>query len=166
MHTSTIVTLLLPLGLLPLGFAAPTAPEVSALIFDGPHPINYTQTTDQHPYDPNDDTIHALANCYGGGDINTGDIGALADNLQNRGGNRYLPSNSWVSTTVGSAKACVYNNYIFENTHVDNWEMGWGVRSVKDQCCFTPFCGGGLQQGHGDTKLAVNIVTRSAGIAC
>ncbi|KAF2258538.1 hypothetical protein CC78DRAFT_478435 [Lojkania enalia] len=106
------------------------------------------------------------ADCRGGGDINTPDIESLFNSLQSRGGDRYLPSTSWVSTTLGSARVCVYNNYIFENTHVSNWEIGWGVRSVREQCCFTPYCGGGTQQGHGDSGLAVNIVTRSAGVAC
>ncbi len=30
---------------------------------------------------------------------------------------------------------CVYNNYIFENTHVSHWEEGWGAGFIKGECC-------------------------------
>jgi hypothetical protein len=121
-------------------FDSIAAPQV---VVEGPFPIDYSISTSQHPIGKDDDTVHILASCYSGGDINTGDIEALFKYLQSRGGDFYLPKSSALQTTLGSARACTYNNYLFENTHVSYWEAGWGVRSVKEACCFTPYCGGG-----------------------
>lgn len=34
---------------------------------------------------------------------------------------------------------------------------------VKNECCFAPYCGGGKQQGHGDSGLVIDIVVKSKG---
>jgi len=143
-HSSLFTYLVLPFICLSPTLAAPASSDAAIAVLSGPFPTDYNTTTSQHPITGEDDeTIHTFSDCYGGGDINTGDIEALANDLQNRGGDMYAPALSWFSWTLGSAKACVYNNYVFDNTHVSNWETGWGVRSVREQCCFTPYCGGG-----------------------
>ncbi|KAF2824839.1 hypothetical protein CC86DRAFT_47705 [Ophiobolus disseminans] len=189
MYFNAHLTYTLALLTLPLAFAAPTSPHSTLEpIFEGPFPIDYNITTSQHPVDPNgsDEIMRSMATCSNSANINTPDIERLADYLQSLAGKRYCPALGWFSTSMGSAKVCVYNNYLYHNTHVSNWEAGWGARSVKDQCCYTPYCGGGMcslrcfrkiavcvltdevgvQQGHGDTGLAVNIVTMGVGEKC
>jgi len=49
----------------------------------------------------------------------------------------YLPGGgfSFIGWTVGSVRVCVYNSYILENTHVSEWEVGWGVGYILGMCC-------------------------------
>ncbi|KAI0403201.1 hypothetical protein F4802DRAFT_572724 [Xylaria palmicola] len=134
------------------------------LIFEGPFPI--ANTTLSQRDESGEPALAKRANCYGGGAINTQDIENLGNQLQSKGGNNYVPKTSYVSYTLGSTKVCILNNYLFDNTHVSDWEAGWGTLAVRNDCCYTPYCGGGLQQGHGDSGLAVNIVVKSAGQGC
>ncbi|KAH8693364.1 hypothetical protein GQ44DRAFT_792468 [Phaeosphaeriaceae sp. PMI808] len=158
------------LPLISFAIAAPTSAPSDDLslpaVIEGPFPFEFNTTTDQPPSDGENDTIHILANCNGGGDINTADIEALANSLQNSNVNNYLPKQSGLYWTRGSTRVCVRNNYIFENTHVSNWEVGWGAKSVRNACCFNQFCGGGSETGHGDSGLAVSIRVTSAGVSC
>ena len=141
MHYYTLIACLVGLTCLPPALAVPASPEV---IFSGPFPIDYNISTAQHPHSAaDDDTMHILANCGGNVLIPTGDIEGFANALQNTAGNNYAPAQSYFSYTYGSAKVCVYNNYLFDNTHVSNWEVGWGVRSVREQCCPASSCLGG-----------------------
>jgi hypothetical protein len=79
------------------------------------------------------------ANCYGGGKLysNT-DANTLSHNLQNLNPNtmHYLQHQSGCfGWTVGSVRGCVENEYITENTHVSEWEVGWGIAFIQQQCC-------------------------------
>ena len=58
-------------------------------------------------------------------------------NLQNLNPNalHYLPSLSWYQFTWNTARICAYNNYVFENTHVSEWEMGWAIGYIASKCC-------------------------------
>ncbi|KAI5921391.1 hypothetical protein F4810DRAFT_712645 [Camillea tinctor] len=174
MSIKKLALALLSAALTSQALAAPATAETAAqeelmakiaseMIVEGPFPISSLATRD---VGEEGSALAKRANCYNGGSINTDDIQNLGSSKQSSGGNNYVPAASWVSYTWGSAKACVLNNYLFDNTHVSDWEIGWGVLAVRNDCCFTPYCGGGLQQGHGDSGLAVNIVVRSAGESC
>ncbi|KAI0596005.1 hypothetical protein F4775DRAFT_566978 [Biscogniauxia sp. FL1348] len=145
---------------------ADLAQVLAETVIEGPFPINSTTSGLAQRDEEGGSKIAKRADCWNGGSINTDDIQNLGSSRQSAGGNNYVPAASWVSYTWGSAKVCVLNNYLFDNTHVSDWEIGWGVLAVRNDCCFTPYCGGGLQQGHGDSGLAVNIVVRSAGESC
>jgi len=41
----------------------------------------------------------------------------------------------WVSASWGTALVCIQNNYLFENTAVTHWEIGWVVGYIIDMCC-------------------------------
>jgi hypothetical protein len=178
MQIKAIALTLLSLG--SLAVAAPAAaapasgvltPELAAaikagVVKEGPFPIDYKHS-DQTPIESTEARkLAKRADCYNGPTFYTSDIQALGNYMQTQSGNDYLPATSSVSWTWGTAKLCVYNNYVFENTHVSYWEMGWGLLSVSNQCCLTNICSGGVQQGHGDSGLAVNIVGMSSGDSC
>lgn len=65
------------------------------------------------------------------------DIVALSASPQNTNAwtTAYLPSLTYASWSVGTAKICVRNAYWFENTHVTRWEAGWATGYIYDQCC-------------------------------
>jgi hypothetical protein len=79
------------------------------------------------------------ANCYETGRLysNT-DANTLSHNLQNLNPNtmHYLQhGGDYIGWTVGSARGSVTNEYLTENTHVSEWEVGWGVAFIQQQCC-------------------------------
>jgi hypothetical protein len=66
------------------------------------------------------------------------DADTLSHNLQNLNPNtmHYLPHNSGCTEwTVGSARVCVSNHFLVDNTHVSEWEVGWGVAFIQQNCC-------------------------------
>ncbi|KAL4886861.1 hypothetical protein BJY04DRAFT_212832 [Aspergillus karnatakaensis] len=70
------------------------------------------------------------------------DAVSLQQGLQSSNqGLTYIPSGSYVNWDLGSARACVWNDYFFENTHVSAWEVGWAVGYINDMCC----AGGGSE---------------------
>lgn len=64
---------------------------------------------------------------------------ALQNSLQNadnaNGDLNYLAAHSYLSWDWGSARVCVWNDYVFENTHVSPWEAGWAVGYINGICC-------------------------------
>jgi hypothetical protein len=64
------------------------------------------------------------------------DTRALQESLQSSSADlTFLGAHSYHSWDHGSARICVWNDYIFENTHVSQWEAGWAVGYVFDMCC-------------------------------
>ncbi|KAI4191638.1 MAG: hypothetical protein LQ346_004684 [Caloplaca aetnensis] len=164
--TKTLLSLLAASASLVNAAAVPAAaasPDDNVLVLEGPFPINATTLETR-----SSSILSKRADCYTGSGINTPDLTELARQLQNDNPDQltYLPALSWTAWTYGSARTCVYNNYVYDNTHVKRWEAGWGSVSVKNQCCYTPYCGGGKQQGHGDSGLAVDIVVKPVGQGC
>lgn len=77
--------------------------------------------------------------CYESGKLySNSDANTLSHNLQNINPNtmHYLQhgggSYGW---TIGSARGFAQNEYLTENTHVSEWEVGWGVAYIQEQCC-------------------------------
>lgn len=69
---------------------------------------------------------------------NNADANTLSHNLQSLNPNtmHYLPHNGGCAEwTIGSAKVCVHNYYLSDNTHASEWEVGWGVAYVQEHCC-------------------------------
>lgn len=73
--------------------------------------------------------------CGSGSAYSVSDMRALIKSLQSDGGNDYLPAGSTQWWTLGTARVCTYNRYIFENTHVSHWEQGWGADATMNSCC-------------------------------
>jgi hypothetical protein len=89
-----------------------------------------------------------------------------------------------VTYTYGTARVCIDNNYIFETTQASNWEAGWRVKQMKEECCHRDTCGGGMglprfavrgddadyslgiQIGHGNAGLSLDIVTKTSAQLC
>jgi len=177
MQFSTVALALLSLGSVGLCAPSPAQPSGSPLtpelilaiekgsVIKGPTPMK-TAVERREAGAEAPTKLSKRANCYNGATFYTNDLNNLGNYLQTLSGNVYMPKQSVYSWAWGSVKLCVYNNYVFENTHVSYWEMGWGLLSVKNQCCLTNICSGGLQQGHGDSGLAVNIVAINAGQSC
>jgi len=177
MQFSTVALALLSLG--SVGLCAPSPAQPSGLpltpelilaiekgsVIKGPTPMKPAVERREAAADALK-KLSKRADCYDGATFYSNDLNNLGNYLQTRSDNVYLPKSSVYSWSWGSVKLCLYNNYVFENTHVSFWEMGWGLLSVKNQCCLTNICSGGKQQGHGDSGLAVNIVAINAGQSC
>lgn len=65
------------------------------------------------------------------------DAERLRNNLQSINPWTYheLRHGKFIGWVIGSVRVCVYNSYIFENTHVAEWEVGWGVGYILGRCC-------------------------------
>jgi hypothetical protein len=72
--------------------------------------------------------------CYESGKLySNSDANTLSHNLQNLNPNtmHYLQHGGSFGWTIGSARGYVQNEYLTENTHVSEWEVGWGVAYIK-----------------------------------
>ncbi|KAI1505052.1 hypothetical protein F5X99DRAFT_405322 [Biscogniauxia marginata] len=94
-------------------------------IVEGPFPINGTSSALVQRDEEGGSNLSKRADCWSGGLINTDDIQNLGNLRQIAGSNNYMPALSWASYTLGSAKVCILNNYLYENTYVSDWEIGW-----------------------------------------
>ncbi|KAI2467180.1 hypothetical protein F4781DRAFT_433577 [Annulohypoxylon bovei var. microspora] len=116
------------------------------------------------------DVIAKRDDCSSAYPYNQGDMDNLISSLQNDGQTDYLPAGSSSGWSLGTAVVCTYNQYLFDNTHVTHWEMGWGAGYVKGQCCpsesSNPECSGGSCTGQGDSGLNVIIATHNSASAC
>jgi hypothetical protein len=63
------------------------------------------------------------------------DARLLQNDLQNSDEVAYVPAHSYHFWDKGSARICVWNDYIFENTHVSAWEAGWAIGYINNLCC-------------------------------
>lgn len=74
--------------------------------------------------------------CYTGSTYNSADANKMANNLQTINPDKlhYLGHGQSTSWTVGTARVCIYNKYIFENTHVKEWEVGWAMKAIASSC--------------------------------
>jgi hypothetical protein len=82
-------------------------------------------------------TKRAYDSC-GGYPYDTADGELLGNNLQtiNPWTQHYVPhGTACISWTLGSVQVCVQNNYLTENTHVPEWEVGWAVKHIQEHCC-------------------------------
>jgi hypothetical protein len=74
----------------------------------------------------------------GNNDIySSADARTFANNLQNLNPNtmHYMPHGNCLTWAFGSAALCVKNTYLFENTHISEWELGWAISHIQDHCC-------------------------------
>lgn len=71
------------------------------------------------------------------GEFDMSDALALQKDLQNNNPSQLFPVNhgGWQSWTLRTARICISNNYIFENTHVSRWEAGWAIGYDIQICC-------------------------------
>lgn len=66
-------------------------------------------------------------------------VNDLIWDLQNNNpdGLTYLPHGGHTDWARGDVRVCVDNTYVFENTHVRRWEVGWAMSYIRDMCCST-----------------------------
>ncbi|PPR00742.1 hypothetical protein CVT24_000948 [Panaeolus cyanescens] len=84
--------------------------------------------------------VNRASSCYSTKlNINRADLTALSSDLQNNNpwALTYVPSGQRIGWYLGSALVCIYNDYIFENTHVTRWEAGWAIKYIQDTCFYT-----------------------------
>ncbi|XDG09739.1 hypothetical protein ABKA04_009354 [Annulohypoxylon sp. FPYF3050] len=133
-------------------------------------PLNETQYYAELQAAGNGDVISKRDSCGSDYPYTQTDMDNLISSLQSDGGNDYLPAGSSAGWSLGTAVVCTYNQYIFENTHVSHYEMGWGAGYIKGQCCpsegSNPQCSGGSCTGHGDSGLSVIISTKNSASKC
>ncbi|KAI0387397.1 hypothetical protein F5Y04DRAFT_274250 [Hypomontagnella monticulosa] len=157
-------------SLLQLGAALPAEPNAPALkVQKIAIPLNETrywaelQSGDKEGLAKRD-------SCSSATPYSDSDMDALINSLYNDGETDYLPATGSLGYYIGTAIVCVYNTYIFENTHVSHWEMGWGADYIKGQCCPSesdnPQCAGGSCIGKGDSGLKVQISTHNSASHC
>ncbi|EED11460.1 hypothetical protein TSTA_007500 [Talaromyces stipitatus ATCC 10500] len=98
------------------------------------------------------------------------DAVALANSLQNaenaNGEMKYVPAHSYQEWDWGSARLCVWNDYIAENTHVSLWEAGWAAGYINNKCCKGSECTGGEATAHGDSGLRLRVVLKGTSESC
>jgi len=108
--------------------------------------------------------------CGSGYPYTVSDMDALISALQSDGQTDYNPGGlgQWVSHTYVTARICIYNNYLYENTHVSHWEDGWAAGYIAGECCTggNPVCAGGSCTAHGDSGLSVIVATQNSADAC
>ncbi|KAK4443641.1 hypothetical protein QBC34DRAFT_476716 [Podospora aff. communis PSN243] len=96
---------------------------------------------------------------------------SMANELQNVSPNdlTFVGKTSWVSWTYGEARICIYNNYIFENTHIKRWEAGWVTGYIYNRCCNpggNNACAGGDATCHGDSGLSLRANLQNSAFGC
>ncbi|KAL9032319.1 MAG: hypothetical protein Q9180_006572 [Flavoplaca navasiana] len=139
--------------------AAAASPAEKVLVLEGPFPLNSTiegrSSSDEHVL------VKRAACNRGAASIYLGDIDETVRQLQNDYPDQlsYLPARSYVGWNKGEARICAQNRYYADNTRVKRWEAGWAANVVRNECCpgSRSYCGGGSQQGHGDSGLAIDI---------
>ncbi|KAK3328798.1 hypothetical protein B0H66DRAFT_539363 [Apodospora peruviana] len=115
--------------------------------------------------------LAARDGCNSGNIFNVNHAVSLANDLQNNSPDQMTEANhrSWHSWTWGEARICIYNNYVFENTHVKRWEVGWVTKYIYNQCCNpggNQNCAGGDATCHGDSGLSVHAVLQNSAYGC
>ncbi|KZL80909.1 hypothetical protein CI238_06646 [Colletotrichum incanum] len=107
--------------------------------------------------------------CTSGSNYNQDDATELQRQLQNDNpdGLSYLPAWSTMSWSLGTAKVCISNQYLSDNTHIKRWEAGWAMGYVRNLCCSgKSSCSGGNCSGHGDSGLSVEIRVQNSAKSC
>jgi hypothetical protein len=88
---------------------------------------------DTRQYNTASGSIQKREYCRSGYPYIVSGMNSLISRLQSSGGSSYVAALSNVPWWLGTAKIYTYNNYIYENTHVSTWEMGWGAEYIADE---------------------------------
>ncbi|KAI1209443.1 uncharacterized protein F4807DRAFT_460658 [Annulohypoxylon truncatum] len=133
-------------------------------------PLNETRYYAEIQASKNGDAVAKRDSCSSDYPYTQSDMDALIADLQSDGQTDYLPAGSSAYWTLGTAVICTYNDYVFDNTHVTHWEMGWAAGYIAGECCpsesSNPQCSGGSCTGQGDSGLSVIISTHNSASAC
>lgn len=143
MRFKITIRTLFALLILPLFASTSPTPVLIEMVFGGVHkiPANYTSSSHSSKLTKNSvtsplakrDTWCNYIN------MNGNDMGAISYWFENTNPwtYTYLPHGSltyWTNSPL-NIRVCVRNNYWFDNTHVANWDIGWGVGYVNQYCC-------------------------------
>ncbi|KAL8847104.1 MAG: hypothetical protein Q9221_007853 [Calogaya cf. arnoldii] len=137
------------------------------VVVEGPFPIN--STSQAHFSDAADVLSKRKDECWNGYSSNA-DITTLAWQLQNDSPFEleYVGAGNYKSWTYASARFCVYNRKLFDNTRVRRWDVGWGALQVQNNCCdkSASLCRGGKVNIRGNDRTEVNVGVRPAADGC
>ncbi|KAJ0162295.1 hypothetical protein CTA2_4784 [Colletotrichum tanaceti] len=147
------------------------APSALTMVQEGPFPLAQPKPVAAPQSElPATGLEKRNTGCGGGfGSYNQADADELQRQLQNYNPEKlvYLPAWSSYSWSVGTAKVCAINMYLSDNTHVKEWEAGWGMGYVRDMCCAgKSSCTGGICSGHGDSGLSVDFRVQNSARSC
>ena len=134
MHLSTAFTGLLALA--PLAAFATPMPATD-VVWSGYEAIPDTAHAGISARDDGPAGILKREYCGTGVLYNRADAVRMANNLQtiNPNGLRYLAHRMSTSWTDNTARVCIYNYYLTENTHIKEWEVGWAMKYIMNMCC-------------------------------
>jgi hypothetical protein len=110
-----------------------TAPASTSLV---PQPLPIVSLNDTRLHNTASGGLQKRDLCGSGYPYTDSDMSALINSLQSDGQSDYLKAQSSRSWSLGTARVCIYNQYLFENTHVSHGEMGWGAAYIAGKCCF------------------------------
>jgi hypothetical protein len=108
------------------------APASTSLV---PQPLPIVSLNKTRLYNTASGGLQERDGCARGYPYTDSDMNNLISYLQSDGQSKYLPASSSVGWLLGTAKICTYNRYLFDNTNVQHWEMGWGAGYIAGQCC-------------------------------
>ncbi|KAK3346024.1 hypothetical protein B0T25DRAFT_520540 [Lasiosphaeria hispida] len=149
----------------PLAVRNPDASvDLSGFVWGGVAPINRTASAAEER-----GVLGKRDTCYRQDPFSAADMRALKARLQGSRQNEMVELKHGFVTwwDQGSVKLCVYNNYIFENTHLKWWEAGWAVGYIDSACCSSNSqCGGGTCTCHGDSGLSLEAKLRTSVYGC
>ncbi|KAK1978352.1 hypothetical protein LZ30DRAFT_729156 [Colletotrichum cereale] len=115
-----------------------TAPAALEVVKEGPFHYTKLQGTTTARSEIAKTGLEKRANwCTSGSEYNQADATELQRQLQNVNpdGLTSLPAWDVVSWSYGTAKVCVSNQYLSDNTHIKRWEAGWGMGYIRNLCC-------------------------------
>ncbi|KAL0943131.1 uncharacterized protein CTRU02_201017 [Colletotrichum truncatum] len=171
MYLSSLFTITLgalATNALPLESSA--APSAFKMVQEGPFPLTRPKPTAAPQSELPPTGLEKRANSCGGvSNFNQADADELQRQLQNYNPENlvYLPAWSAYAWSIGTAKVCAINMYLSDNTHVKEWEVGWGMGYVRDMCCAgKSSCSGGICSGHGDSGLSVDFRVQNSARSC
>lgn len=117
--------------------------------------------------------VAMAADCFSGSNVSANDIRMLGDLFANNNLNPPVDSSGVLlraqdvfSVSQGSAKMCLYNNFLFDNTHDSLADIAGGVYDIANQCCSGDQCGGGVYTVTGDSGLTTRLQIGQSGHDC
>ncbi|KAH8664959.1 hypothetical protein BGZ61DRAFT_462547 [Ilyonectria robusta] len=151
--------------------AAQPSTDVTAtpsIQFYPPRPNKNTTVVDRRDTESAAAGLVKRDNCYHDS-FSRASAWTLASNLQNQWPDSEvnLPRNTHVSWVEGNVRVCVANMYVFVDSKVKRWEVGWAMNYIDSTCCADGSCNdnyaGGEATAHAPDGLNLLVRVVNAG---